>query len=212
MPTEHAVVMTSGGLDSTVLFYWAIAQGYRVTPLFLNYGQHCVETEFATLQSLLPPESVSRVEIVDVSAVFRASPSRLIQRGDLWSEAIEARDLFLPYRNLFLMVTGAAFAAARGAHLVFSAFINSNHAYEIDASSAFLSGVENVVEKTGSVRIELPFRDLSKAQVVQIGVSLGVRVAETFSCQVNAFEHCGSCPNCVERINAFRLVNNGTLV
>jgi 7-cyano-7-deazaguanine synthase len=204
MSGEHAVVMTSGGLDSTVLLHWAISQGYRVTPLFLNYGQHCAQTELITLKSLLPSEVIASLEIVDVSSVFRASPSRLIREANLWCDEVESDDLMLPYRNLFLLVTGAAFASVRGASMLLSAFINSNHAYELDATTTFLSGVESLIGRVGTVRIELPFRDLSKAKVVEIGLSLGVRVAETYSCQVNSFEHCGACPNCVERISALR--------
>ena len=204
MSGERAVVMTSGGLDSTVLLHWAMGKGYHVSPLFLNYGQHCAGTELSTLKALLPAET--QLSTLDLSAVFAASSSRLVREADLWRDEIEAEDLMLPYRNIFLVATGLAFAAAHGAKVLLAAFINSNHAREVDATSAFLSGIGGLAG-IGTVRVEFPFRELSKRDVVEIGLSLGVQVAQTYSCQVNADQHCGACPNCVDRITAFRSIS-----
>jgi 7-cyano-7-deazaguanine synthase len=207
---EQAVVMTSGGMDSTVLLYWAISRGYVVTPMFIDYGQHCAATELASLRANLPTHGANDVEIVNVSDVFKSSTSRMIVPTNLWQEKIESNDLMLPYRNLFLIVTGAAYAASRGARYLFAAFINSNHAYEIDASSAFLAGTSSLIGNLGSVKLEMPFRELSKLEVATIGISLDAPIGTTFSCQVNANEHCGACPNCVERLGAFLAIASGS--
>jgi 7-cyano-7-deazaguanine synthase len=198
--------MTSGGLDSTVLLYWAIAAGYRTLPIFIDYGQHCALTELAALRSNLPNTFSETVEVISVADVFRSSPSRMIRETDLWREQISSADLMLPYRNLFLLTAGAAFAASRNCELLMSAFINSNHAYEIDATSAFLSGADTLIGSLGSVKLLMPFRDMSKTEVARIGASLDVPISRTYSCQVNAREHCGSCPNCVERLAAFEVL------
>jgi 7-cyano-7-deazaguanine synthase len=200
---KRAVVMTSGGLDSTVLFYWALSEGYSVTPLFLDYGQHCAATELATLQGVLPREGVRDLSIVKISDVFRSSSSRLIREANLWTDPVESADLMLPYRNLVLLVAGAAFAASQGKNYLLSAFINSNQAYEIDATASFLAGVTALIGGVGGVNLEMPFRELSKAEVVRIGLGLNAPIAATFSCQISSTEHCGACPNCVERLNAF---------
>jgi 7-cyano-7-deazaguanine synthase len=108
----------------------------------------------------------------------------------------------LPYRNLFLLATAVAFAASRGSSVALAAFINSNLASEIDATSAFLKGVGSLVNETGNVELEMPFRNMSKVEVARMGLALNVPIASTYSCQANAIEHCGACPNCVERLNA----------
>jgi 7-cyano-7-deazaguanine synthase len=199
---QQALVMTSGGMDSTVLVYWAIARGYTVVPMFVNYGQHCADTELSTLQAVLPPAEKERLSVVNVADVFRLSPSRMIREADLWVDAISSADIMLPYRNLFLLATGAAFAASRGCSVLMTAFINSNHAQEIDATKAFLTGASALLHECGGVAIEMPFRDMPKAEVARLGIELNAPIAQTFSCQVNANEHCGSCPNCVERLAA----------
>jgi 7-cyano-7-deazaguanine synthase len=206
MEAERAVVMTSGGLDSTVLFYWAQAKGFDGIPLFIDYGQHCAQAEIAALRTNLPVEARRKVEVVRVADVFKSSPSRMIRETDLWKESIVADDLMLPYRNLFLLVAGTAFAASRGVDVLMSAFINSNHAYEIDATANFLAGTDTLIGRLGNVKLLMPFKELSKTQVACIGADLNVPIAHTFSCQVNAVEHCGSCPNCVERLAALQAI------
>jgi len=194
--------MTSGGMDSTVMVYWALTKGYDVTPLFIDYGQHCAATERKTLRSVLPKELLNKTQYISVADVFRASPSCLIRQPNLWTDKISSEDLMLPYRNLFLLATAVAFAASRGSSVALAAFINSNLASEIDATSAFLKGVGSLVNETGNVELEMPFRNMSKAEVARMGLALNVPIASTYSCQANAIEHCGACPNCVERLNA----------
>jgi 7-cyano-7-deazaguanine synthase len=200
------VVMVSGGLDSTVLTHWMLNSGLDPTPVFFDYGQHCAATELAFARSVLPPKTASRLEVLTLDGVFRHSQSRLIVAADLWRERVIAPDIILPYRNLLLLSAGVAFAASVSATSLYSAFINSNHATEIDATRSFLSSVSTLVQAVGAVRVEMPFRDLSKREVAKIGVDLGVPVDRTFSCQVNPHGHCGACPNCVDRLDALRYV------
>jgi len=95
-----ALLLCSGGLDSTTLAFWLREREIELVPIFLDYGQHCVEKEWSTLtqvlliQGLLPPERI------DVSGIFRGSRSRLIIEPDLWSEPVDDGDLYIPYRTL----------------------------------------------------------------------------------------------------------------
>jgi 7-cyano-7-deazaguanine synthase len=59
-----------------------------------------------------------------------------------------------------------------------------------------------LLEEFGSVKIIMPFRNFSKIDVANLGISLKVPIASTYSCQVNSKNPCGVCPNCVDRINA----------
>jgi 7-cyano-7-deazaguanine synthase len=77
-------------------------------------------------------------------------------------------------------VTGAAFAASRDASKLFSAFINSNQAYEIDATTAFLASAEGLLAGCGDVKLEMPFRVYSKSEVARLGVELNVPIARYY--------------------------------
>jgi 7-cyano-7-deazaguanine synthase len=115
-------------------------------------------------------------------------------------------DLIVPYRNLLLLSAGATYAASIGYQTLYSAFINSNHALEIDATKEFLDGVTRMFGRIGGIKLEMPFRDMTKTEVALLGFTLGVPIAKTYSCQVSSKVHCGSCPNCVDRIEALSAV------
>jgi 7-cyano-7-deazaguanine synthase len=131
----------------------------------------------------------------------------LIDEPNLWRDEITAEDLYLPYRNLLLLSIGAAYAQARDYSSLYAAFINSNHAKEIDCSAEFFERLSGVLLEYGSVEIKMPFRELSKYEVAKIGIALKAPIAHTFSCQAASRVPCGACPNCVDRLEALRLLH-----
>jgi 7-cyano-7-deazaguanine synthase len=201
-----AVLLASGGLDSTTLAFWLRSQGIGFVPLFVDYGQHCAGTELASLTELLPADEFGPAEVVNIADVYKGSASRLISEANLWEQYVTADDLYLPYRNLLLMSVGAAFAQSRGFRNVYAAFINSNHAKEIDCSAQFFDRLGEMLSDYGTVRIKMPFRDKSKRDVAEIGLQLNAPIARTFSCQVASAVPCGACPNCVDRLEALSLI------
>jgi 7-cyano-7-deazaguanine synthase len=179
-----ALLLCSGGLDSTTLAHWMRDQDIEIVPIFLDYGQHCVEKEWKTLQRVLPTKGVKPAERIDVSGIFRGSRSRLIVEANLWAEPVADDDLYVPYRTLLFFSIGAACAQTRGLTDVYSGFINSNHAKELDCSADFLNGLGALSANIGPVRFHMPFRDWSKTQVVAEAMRLKVAIGGTFSCQI----------------------------
>ena len=202
-----SVLLASGGLDSTTLAYWLVSKQVDFIPLFIDYGQHCAATERARLSEVLPSGYAEKIQMIDVRDIYRGSPSRLIDEADLWKDRISSDDLYLPYRNLLLLSIAAAFAQGHGCSEVYTAFINSNHAKEIDCSAAFFDRLAEMLADYGTVRVRMPFRDFSKTDVARVGLSLGAPIARTFSCQAASSVPCGACPNCVERSEALRRVS-----
>ncbi|WP_026758986.1 7-cyano-7-deazaguanine synthase [Sediminimonas qiaohouensis] len=198
---KQAIVIASGGLDSTTVCYLLTSQGVEVQPIFFDYGQHCAETEWAKVNEVLPKEAM-QPERLDISDIFKGSTSRMIVEADLWREAVSDDDLYIPYRTLLFFAVAAARAQTLKVLNVYSGFINSNHAKEIDCSSTFMNGLEELSEGVGSVRFHAPFREKTKAEVVRQALELGVPIGRTFSCQVSSSFPCGACPNCVERLQA----------
>lgn len=207
------VLLASGGMDSTVLAYKLLREGKNILPVFINYGQHCANTEYERFLKLLPNSFLKNHEKINIADVYKHSKSRMIRETNLWEEEISASDLLVPYRNLLFLTVAAAFAETKNIPIVYAAFINSNHAKEIDCSARFFNASSSLIGNIGSITIEMPFRDLSKYDVAGIGISLGVPIESTFSCQVNAISPCGACPNCIDRMDAFARLfeeeNNG---
>ncbi len=197
----RAVLLASGGMDSTTVAYQLVRDGVEVIPLFFNYGQHCVETEWGRVNEVLPKE-VRCPERVDISGIFAGSRSRLIDEADLWREQVEDNDLYIPYRTMLFFAAAAARAQTLEIFEVYTGFINSNHAKEIDCTAAFMNKLDGLSEDIGPVRFVSPFRNSSKAEVAAAAVELGVPVGRTYSCQASSCFPCGACPNCVERLHA----------
>jgi len=198
---NQAVVMVSGGLDSTTVCYLLVREGIEVYPIFFDYGQHCAETEWAKVQEVLPQKALPP-ERLNISDLFKGSSSRMIQEADLWKEAVSDDDLYVPYRTMLFFAAAAARAQTLQVLNVYSGFINSNHAKEIDCSTDFMNGLEELSIGVGAVRFHAPFREKTKADVVRQAFELGVPIGRTFSCQASSSFPCGACPNCVERLNA----------
>lgn len=198
---KQAVVMVSGGLDSTTVCYLLASEGTEVYPIFFDYGQHCAETEWAKVKEVLPQKALPP-ERLNISDIFKGSPSRMIVEADLWKETVSDDDLYLPYRTMLFFAVAAARAQTLGVLDVYSGFINSNHAKEIDCSTAFMNGLEELSKGVGAVRFHAPFREKSKADVARRALELDVPIGRTFSCQASSSFPCGACPNCVERLKA----------
>ncbi|MBN8671459.1 MAG: 7-cyano-7-deazaguanine synthase [Chitinophagales bacterium] len=206
MTNRDGILLASGGLDSTTMAYWLISQNVDFVPLFINYGQHCAETELNTLKKVLPESYIDKIEVIDIQSVYQKSNSKFIRAANLWEDEITADNLYIPYRNVLLLTIGATFAQTIGLTNVYSAFINSNHAKEIDCSNEFFEKMESMLIDYGSVKINMPFRYYSKYQVAKLGIELGASIGTTFSCQASPTIPCGACPNCVDRLEALRQI------
>lgn len=204
----NSLLLASGEADSTTMAYWLLNKSEYFIPVFINYGQHCMDTELKTLNKVLPSDVLKDLQILNVSDIYRGSASRLILEADLWTEDVSYKDLHLPYRTLLLLSIGAAYAEAQGFQYLYSAFINSNHAQEIDCSANFFSKLSNMLIGYGTVELKMPFRYKSKEEVIRIGIDLGVPIELTYSCQVSSNIPCGACPNCVDRLNAIKNISS----
>nr|WP_320000069.1 7-cyano-7-deazaguanine synthase [uncultured Draconibacterium sp.] len=204
---KKGIILASGGLDSTTLCYLFIKNNIEFIPLIINYGQHCFETELVKLKEVLPENYVKKIDIIDVSGIYKYSKSKFIVPSNLWEEKVTAEDLYIPYRNVLLLTIAASFARTLEMNYVYSAFINSNHAKEIDCSNDFFNNLESLLSEYGSVKIEMPFRDLSKYEVAKLGIELGAPIGKTFSCQASPKIPCGACPNCVDRLEALKKIS-----
>lgn len=201
-----AVLLASGGLDSTALAYWLIRRNIDFIPVFVDYGQHSRKTEFATLRRVLPVGFRNRILRVNVGTVYERCASRMLQEADLWCDAVTDDDLYVPYRNQLLLSVGAAVARGHQCNAVYSAFIESNLARAEDCSTAFLTELAQLTRRFGGVQLRFPFKDMSKSQVARVGIRVGAPIGETYSCLVRARTPCGVCPNCVDRAAALSAV------
>lgn len=214
------VVLISGGLDSSVLLHHVVQNLGRspVYALSFNYGQrHAKELDCAQAQTKIAGGAGISVShrIIDISFMgdLLKNGSTLIAGGrpvpDL--AALGEQDLaqpptYVPNRNMMLLSIAAAFAEAHGvADVYYGAQAQDEYGYW-DCTEAFLDRINHVLSlnRRDAVTIHAPFVRMKKSEIVRLGVSLSVDLAATWSCYRGGENACGTCPTCVERLNAFR--------
>jgi len=213
--SNRAVVLLSGGLDSTVLLHHLCAteKELEIHGLSFHYGQrHSRELDCATWQARAA--GIARHQIIDLRFLgpLLQSGSALIEGGapvpdlsDLDAAALSQPPTYVPNRNMMLLSMAAACAEAQGGTAVYyGAQAQDEYGYW-DCTYAFLERINEVLQlnRKTPVTIHAPFVHTSKADIVGRGQEIGIDFAQTWSCYRGGDKPCGECPTCVERHNAF---------
>ncbi|MFE4512701.1 7-cyano-7-deazaguanine synthase QueC [Kitasatospora sp. NPDC056783] len=213
-PPQHAVVIASGGLDSTTVAYWLADNGSRLTLLSFDYGQrHRKELDFAQQAA---GRLNARHEMVDLSGLGRllsgsalTDPAVEVPDGHYTAESM--RSTVVPNRNAIMLSVAVGAAVAAGADAVAFGAHAGDHAVYPDCRTEFFD-VFGEVARVGNegfiaegFRLLAPFIDQTKADIVRVADQVGVPFADTWSCYRGGELHCGTCGTCTERIEAFVL-------
>jgi len=218
---KKAVVVLSGGLDSTTLLYYVVKElNYEVFPISFDYGQkHKIELEMAKYQvNELRKEgfNVHELKIVDMSfmkELLKGSSALIdenIEVPKLEEVLGEAQPItYVPYRNLIMLSIALSYAEAKNAKLVFyGAQRHDEYSGYWDTTMEFVKRVNEVsmLNREHKIKIIAPFVNLHKWEEIIIGKELNVDYSKTWTCYKGPNEKgcaCGECPTCRDRIKAF---------
>jgi 7-cyano-7-deazaguanine synthase len=214
---SDAVVLLSGGLDSTVLLHWVAQRSgcARIHVLSFDYGQkHAVELAAARWQcARLPQVTTHQVLPLGFFAELLGGASALVDGGppvpaltELDETARQQPPTYVPNRNMVLLSLAASFAEARSAGTIFyGAQAQDEYGYW-DCTPEFIKTINRTLalNRRNPVQVEAPFASWRKSEIVRLGMTLGVDFAHTWSCYRGEARPCRSCPTCVEREAAFR--------
>ena len=215
---KKAVVLLSGGLDSTTTLAIARDEGYETYAMSFQYGQrHTVE--LACAENVAKTLGVKQHTIVDIDLrAFGASALTAdIEVPKNRPDTEMANDIpitYVPARNTIFLSYALAYAEVLVSDTI---FIGANaidysgypdcrpeyiEAYQTMANLATQAGVEGKTE----LKIRAPLMDKTKAEIIQIGVALGVDYGLTLSCYDPDTEGsaCGGCDSCLLRKKGFK--------
>ena len=215
---KRAVVLLSGGLDSTTTLATAIAEGYETYALSFDYGQrHRVELEAAARVAKSLGAAQHLVVPVDLR-VFGASALTsdiAVPKGRAPDEmSHEIPVTYVPARNTIFLSLALAWAEVLEASDIFIGVNALDYSGYPDCRPAFIEAYEHMahlatkagVEGRTRIKIHTPLIRLSKAEIVKLGRRLGLDFRLTHSCYDPgpAGRSCGQCDSCVLRRKGFK--------
>ncbi len=212
----RGVLILSGGVDSSTLLFYLINRDYEVHALTFYYGQkHLKEIEYAK-RIVEYAKEIGKIthRVVDISSIHD-----LISTGALTGDEPIPKTFYteetqkitiVPNRNMILLSIAAGYAIKIGAKEVFYAAHRSDYSIYPDCRKEFVKAIDTAVYLGNlwtPVEIRAPFIDMTKAEIVSLGLKLGVPYQLTWSCYEGRERPCLSCGTCLERTEAF-LLNN----
>jgi len=209
-----AVVLLSGGLDSTTALAVAKSRGFACYALTVKYGQlHEVELEAARRAATWAGVRDHRIVEVDLSPLAASALTRRdveVPKDRSLAEIGAPGDVpatYVPARNTVLLSLALAWAESLGAKDLFVGVNVLDASGYPDCRPEFIRAFEalaQVATRSGGFRVHAPLIDLAKADIIRLGTSLGVDYGQTHSCYdpVGVLA-CGRCDACALRRKGF---------
>jgi 7-cyano-7-deazaguanine synthase len=218
--TPAAVLLLSGGLDSTTVLAVAQRQGFAVHALTFRYGQrHATEIEAA--KRIAGSAGVAQHRVIDIdltvfggSALTASTP--VPKDRDLSALSLEGKAIpvtYVPARNTIFLSYALAFAEVVGAADIFIGVNALDYSGYPDCRPEYIRAFEEManlatragVEGSTRLSIRTPLISLTKAAIIKLGISLGVDYSATTSCYDPGKngDACGRCDACQLRLKGF---------
>lgn len=196
-----AVVLFSGGLDSTVLLAASILQHEHVYPLFFTYPSRHNYRELKAAQQIALHYDLRFRTLPIPTTLWINSKSTLMNDKEITT----SESTIVPFRNGVMLSMAAAWADNFGFDIVTFAAHKTDEPYP-DCRPEFVGHMSLAIYEgtEGHITLEAPFLSVSKRRIAESGQRLGVPFKLTWSCYVGGEKHCGKCPACVERRKAFK--------
>ncbi len=212
MTEKKAVILLSGGLDSATVVAMAKAQGYACYSMSFDYGQRH-RAELYAAEQVAQQLGVVEHKVIGMNLNGIGGSALTDSSMDVPEELAEGIPVtYVPARNTLFLSLALGWAEVLGARDIFIGVNAVDYSGYPDCRPEFVEAFErlaNLATKAGvegqGFSIRAPLQDLSKAQIIQEGVRLGVDYAMTVSCYQadDLGRACGKCDSCRLRMAGF---------
>jgi 7-cyano-7-deazaguanine synthase len=212
---HKAVVLLSGGLDSTTTLAIAQQQGYELHALSFDYGQrHQREVDAAEAVARYYGVTRQQTITIDLRAFGGSALTADIPVPHQRSLADMAADIpitYVPARNTIFLSFALAYAEVTGANDIFLGINAIDYSGYPDCRPEYLEAYQhmaNLATKASTqdgrrFRFHAPLLRMGKAEIIRKGIELGVPYHLTWSCYEGGELACGTCDSCLLRLNGF---------
>lgn len=216
LKNRPAVILLSGGLDSTTVLALARNKGYQLSAISFDYGQrHSREIDAA--RRIARHYGIPRHEVVTIDLrVFGGSAltsDMAVPKGRDVKSSADVPVTYVPARNTIFLSYALAFAEVLNARDIFIGVNALDYSGYPDCRPEYINAFESMANlatrsaiEGAPITIHAPLIDLTKARIIALGTSLGVDYSMTTSCYdpTAAGEACGECDACQLRLAGFR--------
>lgn len=214
---SKAVILLSGGLDSTTVLAIAKEQNYDCYALSFDYGQkQRSELESSIViakKSNVIEHRIMKISLSDIGGSALTDKEISVPK---FSDSDDIPITYVPARNTIFLSFALAWAEVVDCQTIFIGVNALDYSGYPDCRPEFIKAFESMANlatkqsvEGDKIQIKTPLINMTKAEIIQKGLSLGVDYSETTSCyDANSFgEACGQCDACVLRKNGFSSAN-----
>ena len=211
---KKAISVMSGGLDCTVATS-VYDKDYEIHAITFNYGQKAANQEINSSKKICEMMGWTH-EVIDLDWLSEISNSSLntdedipeVDENDLddFDKSSEsASSVWVPARNTVFTSIALSYAESIGAEIIIVGWNGEEGATFPDNSKEYLEEFNELISVCSpqKIRIEAPAIDLTKEEIVKLGVEVGAPMELSYSCYKGDPEPCGVCESCVRRKRAF---------
>jgi 7-cyano-7-deazaguanine synthase len=207
---SKALVVLSGGQDSTTCLYWAIDQFGRdnVSSISFDYGQrHAIELAAASKVAEIAAIAHEILPINTFTALGGNALTDNIEVNNDVNENTHLPNTFVPGRNLIFLTLAAAYGYQRGIENLVTGVTQTDYSGYPDCRENTISALENTIRlgMEFNITIHTPLMNLRKADTVELAERLGAMdaMAYTHTCYNGKQPPCGECQACQLRAQGF---------
>ncbi|MCK4463037.1 MAG: 7-cyano-7-deazaguanine synthase QueC [Candidatus Omnitrophica bacterium] len=204
---KSAVVLLSGGIDSSTALFIAKKNGYKCFSLIFDYGQRNIR-EIDSAKSISKKAGCSYT-LLKLSLPWKGGalldsriklPERSRKKG--------IPPTYVPARNTIMLVFALSFAESIGASRIFIGAHTEDYSGYPDCRPEYFKAFNKVKDlgtKIGKkIKIITPLIYKTKAEIIKLGINLGIPYHLTWSCYRGGKRPCGKCDSCYYRLKGFR--------
>lgn len=203
---KDSIIIVSGGLDSITLLYDK-AETIALAISF-DYGQNHSKKELPYAEYHCQKLGIPHITI-PLTFMHQYFKSSLLEGAEAIPEGHYEEDnmksTVVPFRNGIMLAIATGIAESHELKRVYIANHGGDHTIYPDCRPEFIDAMDKATSAGTfvDVRVEAPYTNISKTDIVRRGTALGIDYAKTWSCYKGSEIHCGKCGTCVERKEAF---------
>jgi 7-cyano-7-deazaguanine synthase len=207
---KKAVVILSGGMDSTTAAFIAKSEGYEIIPVHFNYGQRTEKRELKAFNDICDYLELENRYVIDIPFFKQIGASALVDENievpvDGVKPGIPVT--YVPFRNGIFLSIAAAVAEKEGAEAIYIGVVEEDSSGYPDCREEFIQNMQVAINSgtkpETEIEIKTPLVHLKKEDIVKTAVKYDVPLHLTWSCYKNENKACGVCDSCRLRLKGF---------